>query len=170
MIWIIWMGEGDDHLLPIMQTEKPLVGKIALVNFILQMIWMDRTVPKRTAPCCNHFCQLYWSSRRKSLLLAGLSRATMFCKWSGQTERVGLLQRAWSGTTIFFVFSWPFRRKYFLLSHYQTQEWNGVFEGVQTLSSKGWMAAMRQYMGTCLGILAAVALVGTLTQLYTEKK
>ena len=112
---------------------------------------------------------LSWSSRCKSLLLTELSRATMFSKWSGPTERVGLLQRAWSGTTIFFCFSWSFRRKNFLLSHYQTQEWNGVSEGVQTLSSKGWMAARRQYMGTCLGILAAVALVGTLTHLYTQK-
>ena len=41
------MGAADDHLLPIMQTEKPLVDKIALVNFILQMILIERTVPKK---------------------------------------------------------------------------------------------------------------------------
>ena len=47
MIWIIRMGAADDHLLPIMQTEEPLVDKIVLVNFILQMILIERTVPKK---------------------------------------------------------------------------------------------------------------------------
>ena len=155
MIWIIWMGEGDDHLLPIMQTEKPLVGKIALVNFILQMIWMDRTVPKRTAPCCNHFCPLYWSSRHKSLLLAGLSRATMFSKWSGLTERVGLLpvSLVWYDN-IFFVY---------FLDHSGEKASCWVTTGLR-------IGAVYVYIGACLGILAAVALLSTLTQLYTEEK
>ena len=57
-----------------------------------------------------------------------------------------------------------------MLSHYRTQEWSSVFEGVQTLSFNGWMAAKGQCIGVCLGILAVVTLSSTFTQFYTEEK
>ena len=109
---------------------------------------MDRTVPKRTAPCCNHFCQLYWSSRPKSLLLAGLSTATMFSNWSGLTERVGLLpvSLVWYDD-IFFVY---------FLDHSGEKSSCWVTTGLR-------IGAVYVYIGACLGILAAVALLSTLT-------
>ena len=57
-----------------------------------------------------------------------------------------------------------------MLSHYRTQEWSSVFEGVQTLSFNGWMAAKGQCIGVCLGILAVATLLSTFTQFYTEEK